>query len=288
MGVLLAEASGEAKSVFDDVSAAVDRDILALCRDSDEDTLRLTQNAQIALFTCGLAAWAALQEAWGGEAQFFAGHSVGEYAAVVASGALSIEEGARLIQRRGELMAQAQSGAMAAILGMDAPELDAVLTGVNGTVVLANDNCPGQLVISGTPEAVAEAGQAALAAGAKRALPLNVSGAFHSPLMADAGAAMRESLGAVNWVEQHTPVAANVTGQLVRESHQWADLLGRQLESSVRWTDSIRTMIGAGARTFIECGAGEVLTGMLKRIDREPKGYAVQDPESLNSLLTQL
>lgn len=288
MGVALAASFAEAQNVFEDVSEAVGRDILALCRDADEDTLRQTQNAQIALYTCGLAAWASLQEAWGGEAQYFAGHSVGEYAAVVASGALSIQDGARLIQLRGDLMAQAKSGAMAAILGMEAPELQRVLDGVDGTVVIANDNCPGQIVISGSPEAVRAGGEAAIAAGAKRALPLNVSGAFHSPLMAGAAEAMRERLATVEWLPQAVPVAANVHAALVTQSSEWKDLLGRQLESSVRWADSVRTLVGAGARTFIECGAGEVLTGMLKRIDREPKGYAVHDPESLNNLLTQL
>lgn len=282
MGVALAESFPVARAVFEEASEAVGQDLLALCRDTDDDTLRLTQNAQIALFTCGLAAWSCIRDRF--QPVFFAGHSVGEYAAVVAAGALSIGEGAKLIQRRGELMAAARAGAMAAILGMDREPLQEVLNGIDGVVVIANDNCPGQLVISGSPEAVAAAGEAATSAGAKRALPLNVSGAFHSPLMADAAREMRVALDAAAWQVQRTPVVANVHAGVVQDSAEWPSLLERQLESSVLWTGCVQTMRAGGVEKFVECGSGEVLTGLLKRIDREATGVAVQDPDSVEKV----
>lgn len=283
MGMDLLAQFPESKSVFDRVSTAVGRDIAALCRDADDDTLRLTENAQIALYTCGLAAWEALKSVVNAQPAVFAGHSVGEYAAVAAAGAFSIETGAILIKRRGELMAQAKEGAMSAILGLDREALEGVCRSVEGVVVIANDNCPGQLVISGSPDAVAAAGAKAVEEGAKRALPLNVSGAFHSPLMHDAAVQMREALNKAELLIQHTPVAANVHAGLVTGSADWPSLLAQQLESSVLWAGCVGTMLGHGVTLFVECGGGEVLTGLLRRIDKEAKGLSAGDSVTLLS-----
>lgn len=269
--------------IFDEISDAVGQDMRKLCFESNEDSLRQTQNAQMALFACGLAAWHALKSEADLSAAVFAGHSVGEYAAVVSAGALSVADGARLVQKRGQLMANAPRGTMAAILGLDREKLQDVCSQVEGVVVIANDNCPGQLVISGEVEAVGRASTAATEAGAKRALPLNVSGAFHSPLMEDAAQEMAQALAAATWQPQHTPVLANVTAQPVSDSSNWADLLAKQLRSSVRWTESVLAMRGMRVDVFVECGVGEVLTGLLKRIDKEAKGISVESVAGLTS-----
>lgn len=286
MGHSLYETFDAAKQVFDEVSGALQIDVAKLCFESTEDELRQTQNAQIALYTCGLAAWQSLDLP--GYVQAFAGHSVGEYAAVVASGALSVREGARLVWRRGELMKDAPKGTMAAVLGLEPSLLEEICREVNGIVVIANDNCPGQLVISGEVEAVREASERAGEAGAKRVLPLNVSGAFHSPLMVDAAREMGEALKEASWQPQVKPVVANVTACSVEGSASWANLLERQLSSSVRWTESVQGMIGEGIMTFVECGSGEVLTGLLKRIEKEATGIAVHDASSVNAAKLQL
>jgi [acyl-carrier-protein] S-malonyltransferase len=251
----------EARAVFAAVSAATGLDVAALCFETDEETLRQTQNAQLALFTCGVAAFQSL----GREVEAVAGHSVGEYAALVAAGVLSVEDGARLVRRRGERMATASHGTMAAILGLDRLALEAICTATDGLVVIANDNCPGQLVISGEVDAVAAAGATALAQGAKRVLPLNVSGAFHSPLMAAAAAEFRSAVSALVFHPPVIPVYSNVTSE---PASDWPELLVAQLKSPVRWTESIQHMLRDGVTEFVECGPGDVLKGLIKRIQK--------------------
>ncbi len=251
----------------------------------DEETLRQTQNAQLALYTCGVAAYRIL----GDKATAFAGHSVGEYAALAAAGVLTVEDGARLVHRRGELMASVgndRPGGMAAVLGLERAALEAVcLEASEGdeVAVIANDNCPGQLVISGDKSAVERAGALASEAGAKRVLPLNVSGAFHSPLMAEPARRMREALDGVQF-QTGAAVFANVTAGRQEYPAKWPDLLERQLMSPVRWTESVQAMIASSVTTFIECGVGEVLCGLIKRIDREVTTQAVFDLASLEKV----
>lgn len=288
MGRELFETRLEAQAVFERVSAAVEQDVAALCFTSDEDTLRLTQNAQLALFTCGIAAWHVLA-AEGIAADAVAGHSVGEYAALAAAGVVSVEEGARLVRTRGRLMARAgesQPGTMAAVLGLDREVVEAACAEAGGAVVVANDNSPGQLVISGDVEAVGRASAIAKEKGAKRVLPLNVSGAFHSPLMADPAREMGEALRAATFASPSVPVYSNVTSEPAGDG--WADLLERQLSSPVRWTESVQHMRRDGVATFVECGAGEVLGGLIRRIDKEAKTLAVQDAGSLETTLAAL
>ena len=265
MGQQLATSSAAASSVFDRASSATGKDLRAICWELSEEDLRQTQNAQLALFVTSVAAFLAQEE----EFQFAAGHSVGEYAALVCAGVLTVEDGAKLVQRRGELMASAgllAPGTMAAVLGLDREPLAAVCESVSGVIVIANDNCPGQLVISGEVEAVKLASEKASEAGAKRVLPLNVSGAFHSPLMAGAAVRMREALDTVEFGAGEVPVVANVTAAV--QSDNWAPILEQQLVSPVRWTESVQFMIAQGVTEFVELGGGEVLGGLIKRIDR--------------------
>jgi [acyl-carrier-protein] S-malonyltransferase len=262
MGKEMYETRTEAKLVFDEVSEAVGFDVAALCFNSDEETLRLTQNAQVALYTCGLASSRTLDSVPAAAA----GHSVGEYAALAAAGVLSVTDGARLVRRRGELMADAgrvQPGTMAAVLGLDRDVLAAICTETAGIVVIANDNCPGQLVTSGSVDSVKAAGESAVAKGAKRVLPLNVSGAFHSPLMADAAEAFAAHVAETPFSPGNFPVYSNVTSE---PETDWPSLLVEQLKSPVRWTEIIRHMLRDGIEEFVECGPGDVLKGLIKRI----------------------
>lgn len=288
MGKELYDLRPEAQQVFERVHSATGIDIAKLCFQTDEETLRETQNAQLALYTTGVAAWACLRAHLQGVTAIdaFAGHSVGEYAALCAAEILSVEDGATLVQRRGEIMAEAgkkEPGTMAAVLGLERNQIDSVLAGVAGTVVVANDNCPGQLVISGEVNAVAKAGEALTAAGAKRVLPLNVSGAFHSPLMEASATEMRRALEGAHFGAGSGRVFSNVTAQPVVQQGVWPDLLERQLKSPVRWTECVQNMLNEGVRTFIECGVGDVLSGLLKRIDREATGLRVNDLETLET-----
>lgn len=266
MGKDVFEASASSREVFENVSSTLGLDVAKLCFESDEETLRATNNAQIALFTVGVASYAASEFS----ADVFAGHSIGEYAALVCSGTLSLEDGARLVKKRGELMASAGDltpGTMAAVLGLEIPAIGEALAKVDGIVVVANDNCPGQTVISGAVEAVAAAIPLLQEAGAKRVLPLNVSGAFHSPLMTEPSRQMAQSLADAIF-QKGKPVYANVTTRPVEDPSAWRGVLEQQLREQVRWTDSVRNMIADGVTEFIEFGPGEVLCGMLKRIDK--------------------
>lgn len=285
MGRELEASHGAARAVFDAVGEATGIDVRALCFESGEETLRQTQNAQLALFTCGVAAWRCFHEA-APVAAVFAGHSVGEYAALAAAGVLDLRDGARLVRRRGELMAQSgaeRPGTMAAVLGLERDALETVCAETSlgeGVVVVANDNCPGQLVISGDVEAVRRASVAAAEAGAKRVLPLNVSGAFHSPLMEASAAELGRSLGEVPFHAGRT-VFANVTASPETDPAAWPGLLEEQLKRPVRWTETVQAMREGGVVRMVECGVGDVLCGLARRIDRELACSAVHDQASL-------
>lgn len=284
MGQSLYEGSEAARQVFEHVSSTLHLDIAKLCFESDEETLRATQNAQIALFTCGVAAYRAL-EVEGVRAEVFAGHSIGEYAAHVCAGNIPLEVGATLVRKRGNVMAEAgktHPGTMAAVLGLDADVIQEALKKVSGIVVIANDNCPGQVVISGEVAAVEAAAPVLSEAGAKRVLPLNVSGAFHSPLMEGPSKEMAKALAAVDFAFGK-PVYSNVTTKPVDNPVFWNQLLEQQLRDSVRWTGSVQNMIADGVTQFIEYGVGEVLCGLIKRISKDVTLSAVYDMTSLES-----
>lgn len=295
MGQELFEAHAVVQDVFGSVQRATAVDIARLCFESDEETLRQTQNAQLALFTCGVAAFRVLSTTAEIQPMAMAGHSVGEYAALAAAGVLSVEDGARLVQRRGDLMARSgnlRKGGMAAVLGLEANALSALCAEVSkpdSVVVIANDNCPGQLVISGDADAVQRASELATERGAKRVLPLNVSGAFHSPLMEEPAKAMGEALDPSLFHPSGGPaVYSNVTADRVDEAGEWPSLLERQLKSPVRWTESVQAMIRDGVTTFIECGSGEVLCGLIRRVSKEVQTLAVYDLASLEKTVGSL
>jgi [acyl-carrier-protein] S-malonyltransferase len=292
MGLELWEKHGEAKAVFDEVSEAVSLDLRKLCFETDEETLRQTQNAQIALFTCSVAAFKTLTPEIQSRIGAMAGHSVGEYAALTCAGIYDVATGARLVRRRGQLMAKSgatRPGTMAAVLGLERDALEQVCERIDGIVVIANDNCPGQLVISGEVEAVRLAGEAASASGAKRVLPLNVSGAFHSPLMEEPAKEMAAALAEVQPQSGRVvKVYSNVGAEPMEDARMWPTLLEAQLRSPVRWTETIQNMIRDGVTSFVECGAGDVLSGLIRRIDKGVSTNRVSDESSLANTLHDL
>ena len=273
----------------EEISEACGQDIGRLCLESDTDTLRATENAQLALFACGFLAYRAWLDAGGRPAHLFAGHSIGEYAALASAEALDLTEATALVKRRGELMAGAgadRPGTMAAVLGLERSSLEEICKAVTvGTVVIANDNCPGQLVVSGDVSAVEALVEPAKDAGAKRVLPLNVSGAFHSPLMASSARDMGRALRQVRFSQGTGKVFSNVLAAANMDPTLWPDLLEKQLENPVRWTESVKAMATSGAEAFVEFGAGEVLCGLIKRTLPYAKTSAVREESSLAAVL---
>lgn len=250
------------------------------------EELTKTYHAQPALLLSSTIAASLLMEQ-GIQPEYMAGHSLGEYSALVMAGTFSVKDGALLVHKRGKFMNEAVpagQGAMAAILGMDAESLREVtdqVTAEGHPVQLANLNCPGQIVISGTTEGVAKASEAAKNAGAKRAIPLTVSGPFHSSLMRPAASKLGVELTMITMNEPKVPVIANVTAEPVEDVMQIRQLLMDQVSAPVRWEESVRRMIDLGVDTFIECGPGNVLSGLVKKIDRSVTTYSVYDSDSL-------
>lgn len=262
----------------------------------DAAALDRTENTQPALYIAGLAALRALEAAINNGQPLAplaaAGHSLGEFTALTAAGALSLEDGLRLVRLRGQLMAQAgeaQRGAMAALLGADVTQVRAICERVSAEsgapVVLANDNCPGQAVISGAESAVEAAIALAKAQGIKRAVKLAVSVAAHSPLMASAAEAFRDALQRVTFHAPRFPVIGNTTAAPLTTPEQIVAELSAQLTGSVRWTESVQALRALGAQTFLELGAKDVLTGLLKRIDRDAEGIPINDMVSLSAFI---
>jgi len=273
MGRDLADAFAGARAVFEEADDVLGFALSRLMWEGPEDELTLTSNAQPALMTHSIAVHRVVAEQLG-DVAMAAGHSLGEFSAYVAAGAMSFADGLRTVRRRGELMAQSGSerpGTMAALLGLDDGEVERVCAEASTDTrvcVPANYNSPGQLVISGDVDAVERAMELAKAAGAKRALRLNVSGAFHSPLMAVSQPGLKAQLDDVTLQPPRFPVVSNVTAQPVADAAEARRLLLEQLTSPVRWTASMQVMVGAGVTQFYELGAGNVLTGLLKRVDR--------------------
>lgn len=276
MGRDLAEAYPAAREVFAEVDAALGEDLSDLIWNGDIDTLTLTQNAQPALMATSIAALRALEaEGFGiGDAAFVAGHSLGEYSALCAAGALSLADTARLLRLRGQAMQEAVPvgvGAMAAILGLDfAAVEDLAREAAQGEVCqAANDNDPAQVVVSGHKGAVERAAALAKERGAKRALMLPVSAPFHSALMQPAAAVMAEALAAVEIAAPAVPLVANVRASAVTDPAEIRQLLVEQVTGSVRWRESVGYLADAGVTEFWEIGAGKALSGMIKRIAKE-------------------
>jgi [acyl-carrier-protein] S-malonyltransferase len=292
MGRDLAERWPEAREVWERADEALGFPLSKLCWEGPEEELTLTRNAQPALLAHSAAAWAVLRGA-GIEVVCAAGHSLGEFSAYHAAGSLELGDALRTVRRRGELMfesGQQRPGTMAAVLGLD----DDIVEGVcreastdDSVVVAANFNAPGQVVVSGDVDAVERAGPMLVSAGAKKVQRLNVSGAFHSPLMAVAEAGLREQLDAVEFRDPAFPIVSNVTASPVSDAAEARLLLVEQLTSTVRWTASVRTMLQLGVTRLLEVGTGKVLTGMLKRIDpaAAPMGVALGTVEQIEAFL---
>jgi [acyl-carrier-protein] S-malonyltransferase len=292
MGRALAEVRPQARTVFEAADRTLGFALSDLMWNGPEDELRKTMNAQPALLTHSVAALRVL-EASGVAPAWTAGHSLGEYSACVAAGALSFEDALTLTRRRGELMYAAgleRPGTMAAILGLDGDQVEAVCerAGASGVVRAANYNAPGQVVISGEIPAVERACELAREAGAKRAIKLEVSGAFHSPLMAGAASGLREALERVTIRDARCPVISNVTAQPVQKSGEIRAALEAQLLSAVRWQQSMQTLIGFGAERFLEIGTGSVLRGLLRKLDPSQVASGIDDGQHLADVLAQL
>lgn len=292
MGKALAEAYPEAKAVFDEVDAALGESLSSLIWEGDIETLTLTENAQPALMATSLAAMRAL-EAEGieiGAASFVAGHSLGEYSALTAAGALSVGDAAKLLRTRGKAMQQAVpvgEGAMAALLGLDLGTARAVAEeAAQGEVcAAANDNDPSQVVISGSKGAVERALDIAKEKGAKRALLLPVSAPFHCALMAPAAEVMDGALAEVEIKTPSVPLVANVIAEAVTDPARIRELLVEQVTGSVRWRESVEYMVAQGITEFWEIGAGKALSGMVKRIERSATLRNVGAPDDVKAAL---
>jgi [acyl-carrier-protein] S-malonyltransferase len=292
MGRALAEADPDARAAFETADRVLGLPLSAMCWNGPEAELRKTVHAQPALLTHSIAAWRLLERA-GVRPEWVAGHSLGEYSACVAAGALDFEEALRLTHRRGELMYRAgieRPGTMAAILGLAAADVEAACEAASGAGVVraANLNAPGQVVISGEIEAVERACQIARERGAKRALRLEVSGAFHSPLMASAAAGLGEALERATLREARCPILANVSARPVRTADEIRTALRDQLLGAVRWEESMRYLLDRGVEGFVEIGTGRVLRGLLRTLGASVPSWNVEDPESLGATLEAL
>jgi [acyl-carrier-protein] S-malonyltransferase len=294
MGRELAVAFPIARRTFEEANDALGFDLAELCFHGPEDQLRLTEFTQPAIFTASVAALRVLAEA-GATADYFAGHSLGEYSANVAAGAIEFAAAARTVRRRGQLMQQAVPaghGAMAAILGMHPEHVISVCQDasreVGAPVEPANMNAPEQTVISGVTAAVERATSLAKERGARRAVMLHVSAPFHCSLMQPAQDALAPVLQGIAFSPAKRPVVVNVDAALVTDGGALRDALVRQVTGTVRWTESMQLLIAQGVTAFVEVGPGKVLSGLLRQIDRSQKCGHVEDPASLEKVLETL
>lgn len=290
MGKELAANYADSQQFFEQADHVLEFQLSKLIMEGPQDELTLTYNAQPALLTVGSMIAERLVDA-GISPDYTAGHSLGEYTALVASGVLSFKDGVSVVHQRGLFMNEAVpagEGAMAAILGLDGDKLKEVtdaITAEGFAVQPANLNCPGQIVISGTKTGVEKACVQLKEAGAKRAIPLDVSGPFHSSLMQPAAQKLRAALDEVAMTDSTIPVIANVNASAVTDSNVIKGLLVEQLYSPVLWEDSVRALLELGVTHFIECGPGKVLSGLVKKIDRSATILPVYDEETLQAVI---
>ena len=268
-------------------SEAVERDIAALLLEADQEALTKTENAQLATFVLSLVVLDAT-ERLGLEPAACAGHSLGEYTALVAAGSLSFDDGIRLVAERGAAMQAAADetpGTMMAVLGLDDDSVEAACLRAEGEAWVANFNSPGQVVIAGTPESLERAAEIAKSLGAKRVIAFPVGGAFHTPLMAPARARLREALGSVIFREPDPMIVANVDARVHSDPADWPGLLSAQLCGPVRWRQSLAALEQQGMSTYLELGPGSVLTGLVKRNLDGATGHSVATPGELEHLV---
>jgi [acyl-carrier-protein] S-malonyltransferase len=295
MGKDVADAYPIARQTFEQANALLGFLLSGLCFDGTQEQLDDTINTQPALYTCGIAIQRVIQQEFPTlKPGFVAGHSLGEFTALAAAGAISFEDGLKLVRERGRLMKEAGSkspGAMAAVLGLDADAIREVCARASqqtgGVLILANDNCPGQTVISGDDATIEIGMQMLTAAGAKKVVKLAVSIAAHSPLMASASDEFRQALASTPFQPPTSAVYGNVDAAPLTTVESIRHELDRQLTHSVRWTESVRAMIDAGAETFFELGPKDVLASLLKRIDRSKSGRALNSLETIQKFVAE-
>ncbi|MCL7985013.1 MAG: ACP S-malonyltransferase [marine benthic group bacterium] len=287
MGRDLAATDARAMELFQRADDALGFALSRVCWEGPEDELRRTENAQPAILLHSTIIWSLFPEQIRSRAVCGAGHSLGEFSAYVAAGSLSLEDALRLVRRRGELMATSgdeRAGTMAAVIGLDpdgVTEACRRASSVESVVVPANFNAPGQVVISGDVSAVESAMSEATELGARKVMPLNVSGAFHSPLMESAREGLSEAVAAANLQNPSFPVVANATAAATRSAEEASRQLVDQLTSPVRWVESVATLKTERPDLWVELGPGRVLCNLLKRIDRELESMAVGSPEQI-------
>lgn len=273
-----------------EASEASERDVESLLLDADAEELRQTRNSQLATFVMSMVILDAVERT-GVEPAFHAGHSLGEYSALTASGALAFDDAVRLVTERGNAMqaaADAEAGTMAAVLGLDDDKVETACNRTDGDVWVANYNAPGQVVIAGRSDAIEAAAVEAKELGAKRVMPIKVGGAFHTPFMSPARDRLRKAIVDVDIRDPHRPVFANVDALAHTSGEDWAQLMGAQLTSPVRWRQTLHALDEAGATVFLELGPGTVLTGMAKRTLSGTTNISVSSPEHVDQLLGQL
>ena len=273
--------------LVDEASDVAGRDVSALLLDADAEELKDTRNAQLTTFVSSLMVLDAV-ERLGIEPSYCAGHSLGEYTALTATGALSFEDGVRLVVERADAMHEAgmaSPGTMAAVLGLDDDLVEVACRRADADVWVANFNAPGQVVIAGAPDAVAAAGVHAKELGAKKIMPLQVSGAFHTPFMTAARERLRSAIALASPRDIEVPVVSNVDALAHANGEEWSSLLSAQLSSPVRWKHCLLTLAEAGVTGFVELGPGGVLTGMAKRTVDNARTISVATPEELDKLI---
>jgi len=297
MGASLAAEFPEAREVFDEVNDALGEDLFALMQDGPEEDLRLTRNAQPALFAASMAGLAVLKKSAGRDitelADFVAGHSLGEYSALAAAGTLSISDAARLLRLRGDSMqgaVPAGEGAMAAILNAEEEVVNAIVAdaAASGVIQFANDNAPGQIVVSGAVAAVDHAIEAAKARGIRRAIKLPVSAPFHCSMMQPAADAMAEALAAARMHDAAVPVFCNVTAATETDADILRQHLVTQVTGRVRWRETLLAASKAGVSRFVEIGTGKVLSGLVKRTLDEATMVNLDGADDLDLVLAEL
>jgi [acyl-carrier-protein] S-malonyltransferase len=280
----------KAREIFNRAGQALQEDLAHLCFSGPSDVLKRTENAQPAILTVSVAIYEVIQAEMKIEPQALAGHSLGEYTALVVSGALSLESAVHLVRLRGKLMetaCPAGTGGMGAILGLARPLVESLCReacGPDEVLVPANFNSPEQIVISGHKTAVTKALKLASERGAKASLPLEVSGPFHSPLMQSVENGLREALGKITFNDLRLPVVANFTGDFYPDKSAITEYLAKQVAHPVLWEDSIRTLKKSGVDQIVEIGPGRVLSGLTRRIDRSIQVANVENLESLEKL----
>lgn len=279
-----------AKKVFDEADKILGKNISTICFEGPDEDLKQTINTQPAILTTSIAALEALKSKLNIKPAFVAGHSLGEYGALYESGVLSLANTLKLISKRAEAMSAAKGGAMAAVLGIDEEKLLECLDEASKEdyVAVANYNCPGQIVITGKEEGMKKASELLSAAGAKRVIPLAVSGAFHSELMKGASEEFAQFAEQIQLNDALIPVITNVDAQITIKAEDFKEKMPKQIYSSVYWTQTIQKMVEEGVDTFIEIGPGKVLAGLVKKITPESKIYNIFDKASLNTCVEEI